>query len=191
MPVVTSLFLAVGLAGPLPPPADHLLNPDFDTAMTDWRYYVDRGAGGRLAWDGTRGSPALGSARVGNIFHGDRYDQWGQCVKLAPGTFTLRAQVASQLATGNRCELRIAVLDQADCNTTAVPLRDLRAFNTLNDGTFEAISIADTAPPTAGAAWVFLSHVRVAAAAHGDSYCWFDHLELSGDPLFGAGFEVD
>ncbi|MDC8014751.1 hypothetical protein [Tahibacter soli] len=190
MPVVTPLFLALGLAGPLPPPADHLLNPDFDTGMSDWRYYLDRGAGGKLEWDATRGSPAVGSARAGNIFHGDRYDAWGQCVKLAPGAFTLRAQVAAQVAAGNRCELRIAVLNQPDCNTTAVPLRDLKAYNTLNDGTFEAVTISDTAPGQAGAAWVFLGHIRVDAAAYGDSYCNFDHVELTGNAVFRSGFDA-
>ena len=189
MTVVASLLLALGLADPFPPPADHVLNPDFDTGMGDWRYYLDRGAGGRLEWDAVRGAPAAGSARAGNIFHGDRYDHWGQCVKLAPGAFTLSAQVASQLAAGNRCELRIAVMNAPDCNTSALPVRDVTATNTLNDGTFEIVTIADVAPASAGAAWVFLSHRRVAAAPHGDSWCNYDHVELVGNAVFRSGFD--
>lgn len=190
MIVAPSLLLALGLAGPLPPPADHLLNPDFDAGMTSWRYYLDSGAGGRLDWDAALGSPAVGSARVGNIYHGERYDHWGQCVKLAPGTFTLRAQVAAQVKTGNRCELRIAALNAADCNTSALPVRDVAAYNTRSDGTFESIAVTDVAPGTVGAAWVFLGHERARNADIGDSYCWFDHVELVGDPVFQGRFEA-
>lgn len=191
MPILPSLLLALTLGDALPPPADHVLNPDFDAGTGDWRYYLDRGAGGRLQWDATRGAPAPGSARVGNVFRGDRYDTWGQCVRVAPGAFTLRAAVGAQVVAGNRCELRIAVLDQPDCNTQAIPLRDLKAYNTRNDGVFETVTIADTVPPGAGAAWVFLGHVRAASATPGDSYCNYDHVELGGDPVFAASFEPD
>lgn len=189
MPVLPSLLLALALGDALPPPFPTVSNGEFDASTADWRYYVDSGAGGRLSWDATQGAPTPGSARVGNIFHGARYDSWGQCVKLAPGPFTLTASVASQLLAGNRCELRIAVLRSADCNTSAVPALDVTAYNVANDGAFEPVSIARTAPATAGAAWIFLSHVRAATAAHGDSWCNFDHVKLVGEAVFASGFD--
>src|SRR6478735_6365012 len=100
MQVLASLLLAAAWMEPLPPPLAVLRNPDFDTdpvtaaAPTNWRWYLDSGTGGELVWDAGVGSPSAGSGRVRNFRSGAREDFWAQCVKLAPGPFTLRAAVS-------------------------------------------------------------------------------------------------
>lgn len=183
----TSLLLALSLVGT--PPADHVLNPDFDAGMTDWKFVLDAGGGGLLQWDAMTGSPAPGSARVANAFGGDRRDSWSQCVLLSPGSVTLRAVVATQVQTGNRCELRLIAVDHNDCSDGSTIVLDHSVANTHNDGTFETISLNDVAPVNSAAAVIYLSHVRVAAASLGASECRFDHIELLGEAIFDDGFD--
>jgi hypothetical protein len=195
MHAIASLLLAAAWMEPLPPPLATLRNPDFDTdpvtapAPTNWRWYLDSGTGGELVWDAAVGSPTAGSGRVRNYRSGAREDFWGQCVKLAPGPFTLRAAVASQLKANASCELRIEVLNKVDCNTSAGLLLTATAVNTLNDGTFETLQITRNAPATSGAAWVSLIHRQTTAAIPGYSYCHFDHVEWDSALLFSDSFE--
>lgn len=186
---VPTLVFALVSTDAVPPPADHVLNPDFDAATSPWRFFVDRGSGGQLDWDGARGDPAAGSAHVGNLWYGARYDLWGQCVTLTPGSVHVLARVAAQLQPGNACELRVSVLDQPDCNIAARVLVDLSARNTRNDGTFEPLSVSGVAPVAAGAVFIALGHVRSSDAPIGASDCWFDHVGFAGDLLFAAKFE--
>lgn len=183
----TSLLLALSLGGT--PPADHVLNPDFDTGTADWKFVLDAGGGGLLQWDATTGSPVPGSARVANALGGDRRDSWSQCVLLPPGPYILRAVVASQVQAGNHCELRLVAVDHNDCSDGSVVVLDHAAANTHNDGMFEMVAFSAVAPPDAAAAVVYLSHVRVAAADLGASECRFDHVELLGDVIFDNAFE--
>ncbi|MBL8298039.1 MAG: hypothetical protein JNN30_06760 [Rhodanobacteraceae bacterium] len=195
MQALASLLLAAAWMEPLPPPLATLRNPDFDTdpvtapAPTNWRWYLDSGAGGELYWDASVGSPTAGSGRVRNYRSGAREDFWAQCVKLAPGPFTLRAAVSSQLKADASCELRIQVLNRTDCNTSAGVLLAATAVNTLNNAGFETLEINRSAPPGSGAAWVSLIHRQTAAAIPGYSYCYFDHVEWDSALLFTDSFE--
>jgi hypothetical protein len=186
---IPTLLFAFASTDAVPPPADHVLNPGFDTATTPWRFFVDHGSGGQLDWDSTRGDPALGSAHVGNLWYGERYDLWGQCVTLTPGAVQVLARVASQTQPGNACELRVSVLDQPNCNVDAHVLREFFARNTLNDGSFEQLSAAGTAPAGTGAAFIALGHVRDTFAPIGASDCWFDNVGFVGDVVFAGRFE--
>lgn len=195
MQALASLLLAAAWMEPLPAPLATLRNPDFDTdpvtapAPTNWRWYLDSGTGGELFWDAAVGSPAAGSGRVRNYRSGAREDFWGQCVKMAPGPFTLRAAVSSQLKANASCELRIEVLNKPDCNTTAGVLLTASVANTVNNAGFETLEIARTAPIHSGAAWVSLIHRQTTAAIPGYSYCHFDHVEWDSTLLFSASFE--
>lgn len=195
MQALASLLLAAAWMEPLPPPLATLRNPDFDTdpvtapAPTNWRWYLDSGTGGELFWDAAVGSPTVGSGRVRNYRSGAREDFWGQCVKMAPGPFTLRAAVSSQLKANASCELRIEVLNKPDCNTTAGLLLTASVANTVNNAGFETLEIARTAPIRSGAAWVSLIHRQTTAATPGYSYCHFDHVEWDSTLLFSASFE--
>jgi hypothetical protein len=195
MQVLASLLLAAAWMEPLPPPLAVLRNPDFDTdpvtavAPTNWRWYLDSGTGGELVWDAGVGSPSAGSGRVRNFRSGAREDFWAQCVKLAPGPFTLRAAVSSQLKANASCELRIEVLNQSDCNTSAGLLLTASAVNTTNNAGFETLEITRTAPLHSGAAWISLIHRQTTAAEPGYSYCHFDHVEWDSALLFSNSFE--
>lgn len=196
MPALASLLLATAWAQPIPAPEVFLRNPDFDTdpvsasAPTNWRWYLSSGAGGELVWDGTVGSPTAGSGRVRNNRSGERRDFWGQCVRLAPGAFTLRAAVQSQLKPNASCELRIDVLNTADCPDGAGVLMTRKIVNTTNNAGFETLEISATAPLHSGAAWVSLAHVQTAAAQIDFSYCHFDHVEWQSPlTVFRSGFE--
>lgn len=195
MQMLAGLLLAAAWMEPLPAPVAYLRNADFDTdpvsapAPTNWRWYLDGGSGGELVWDSSVGSPAAGSGRVRNFRSGAREDFWAQCVRLAPGPFTLRAAVASQLKAQAACELRIEVLNQPDCNTTAGLLLSASVANTTNDAGFETLQIARTAPAHSGAAWVSLIHRQGVGAEPGYSYCHFDHVEWSSSLLFADPFE--
>lgn len=184
----TSLLLALSLGGT--PPAEYVLNPDFGTGTSSWKFVLDAGGGGLLQWDATTGSPAPGSARAANAFGGDRRDSWSQCVLLPPGPFSLRAAIASQVQAGNRCELRIVVVDRDDCSDGSDIVLDHAVPNTHNDGMFETVAFDAVAPADSAAGVVFLSHVRVAAANLGASECRFDHVELLADAIFDDGFEL-
>jgi hypothetical protein len=195
MQVLASLLLAAAWMEPLPPPLAVLRNPDFDTdpvtatAPTNWRWYLDSGTGGELVWDSSVGSPTAGSGRVRNFRSGAREDFWAQCVKLAPGPFTLRTAVSSQLKANASCELRIEVLNQADCNTSAGLLLTASAVNTTNNAGFETLEITRNAPLHSGAAWISLIHRQTSAAEPGYSYCHFDHVEWDSSLLFSSSFE--
>jgi hypothetical protein len=195
MQVLASLLLAAAWVEPLPPPLAVLRNPDFDTdpvtatAPTNWRWYLDSGTGGELVWDSSVGSPTAGSGRVRNFRSGAREDFWAQCVKLAPGPFTLRTAVSSQLKANASCELRIEVLNQADCNTSAGLLLTASAVNTTNNAGFETLEITRNAPLHSGAAWISLIHRQTSAAEPGYSYCHFDHVEWDSSLLFSSSFE--
>jgi len=187
--LIPALLFALSAADAMSPPSAQVLNPDFDTATSPWQFFLDGGTGGSLDWSATRGDPAVGSAHAGNTWHGARYDAWGQCVSLLPGSFQLDARVAAVLQTGNSCEVRVAVVDQPDCNVTANVLLDVRVHNTLNNGNFEALSASGIAPAGSGAAAIFLAHVRSDAALIGPSDCWFDHVGFAGDLVFAASFD--
>ncbi|HSX62482.1 MAG TPA: hypothetical protein VLF18_20035 [Tahibacter sp.] len=195
MQALASLLLAAAWMEPLPPPLATLRNPEFDTdpvtapAPTNWRWYLDSGTGGELVWDAAVGSPTAGSGRVRNFRSGAREDFWGQCVKLAPGPFTLRAAVSSQLKDSASCELRIEVLNKTDCNATAGLLLTASVANTANNAGFETLQITRNAPPGSGAAWVSLIHRQTTAAIPGYSYCHFDHVEWDSPLLFTDSFE--
>ncbi len=187
--LIPTLLLALAATDPVPPPADHVLNPHFDTTTTPWRFFLDQGTGGQLDWDSVRGDPTPGSAHVGNLWYGERYDLWGQCVTLAPGALQVLGRVASQTQPGNACELRVSVVDQHDCNVDARVLASYFARNTRNDGTFEALSVSGIAPAGAGAAFIALGHVRDTFAPIGASDCWFDEVGFVGDVVFAGHFE--
>lgn len=195
MQALASLLLAAAWMEPLPAPLATLRNPEFDTdpvtapAPTNWRWYLDSGTGGELVWDPAVGSPMAGSGRVRNFRSGAREDFWGQCVKLAPGPFTLRVAVASQLKAEASCELRIEVLNKSDCNTSAGLLLTASVSNTLNNAGFETLEITRNAPLRSGAAWVSLIHRQTTAATPGYSYCHFDHVEWDSALLFSSSFE--
>ncbi|MEO8673595.1 MAG: hypothetical protein ABI411_19965 [Tahibacter sp.] len=189
--LLTSLLLALSLSDALPLPADHILNPDFDPAFraANWQFHLDGGTHGHVDWDATVGSPGLGSAKASSVWHDAGKDGWSQCITLPAGPFMVNVAVASNLLAGNRCELRVAVVNQNNCNIMAGIVVDLNAQNALNDGTFETLGVSGIVPAGAGAAAIYLSHVRSATAAIGDSTCYFDHVQLNGDPLFVAGFD--
>lgn len=198
---IPNLLLALAGADFVPAPADHVLNPDFDTdpvptepyegdtgpEPSHWRWYLSYG--GSVNWDTTRGDPAPGSVRVANLYSGVRYDAVAQCVTLSPGPLTLTVRVAALVKAGAACEVRVAVVDQADCSVSAHVLRDLRARNTRNDGTFETVAIGGVAPAGAGAMAIYLAHVNDATAHVGYSDCWYDHVTFAGEAMFKAGFE--
>lgn len=186
--LIPTLLLAFAATDAVPPPADHVLNPGFDTTTTPWRFFLDRGSGGQLDWDSVRGDPAPGSAHVGNLWYGERYDLWGQCVTLTPGAVQVLARVASQVQAGNACELRVSVVDLPNCNEGRV-LAQFFARNTRNDGTFEQLSAVGTAPATAAGAFIALGHVRDTFAPIGASDCWFDNVGFVGDVVFAGRFE--
>jgi hypothetical protein len=186
---IAALLIALSAADTVPPPSAQVLNPDFDRATSPWQFFLDGGTGGSLDWSATRGDPALGSAHAGNVWHGARYDAWGQCVSVTPGSFQLDARVAALLQSGNSCEVRVAVVDQPDCNVNASVLLDVRVHNTHNDGNFEALSASGIAPAGSGAAAIFLAHVRTDAASIGASDCWFDHVGFAGDLVFAGSFD--
>lgn len=200
MQALTSLLLAAAWMEPMPPPLTVLRNPDFDTdpaaavspAPTNWRWFLDDGAGGELVWDGTTGAPAAGSGRVRNNRGNLRADFWGQCLKVAPGPFTLRAAVASQLKPNASCELRVEINDRADCSTTppgATNLLTRSVAATTNNAGFETVQISAVAPLGSASAWVLLAHRQTSAATPGYSYCHFDHVEWAGSVIFSGGFE--
>jgi len=187
--MLAALLLALAAAAPVPPPADHVVNPDFDTGTDPWRFMIDRGAGGILDWDAAAGAPTAGSARVGNIYIGARYDAWEQCITLGEGPFSVQVAVASLLKAGNQCELRVVVVDRVDCSEGSGILVDLKATNTLNTGAFETIGVAGDAPANSGAVALFLAHKRAQNAAPGDSYCRYDHVQAVGNTVFANAFE--
>lgn len=197
MQAIASLLLAAAWTQPLPAPETFLRNPEFDTdpvsasAPINWRWYLDSGTGGDVSWDAAVGSPAAGSGRVRNLRSGPRRDFWGQCVKLAPGAFTLRASVQPQLKPNASCELRIDVLNTADCPDGAGVLLTRKVANATNNAGFETLEIAAVAPLHSGAAWVSLAHTQTAAAAIDYSYCHFDHVEWQSPlHLFRGGFDA-
>jgi hypothetical protein len=197
MQTLAALLLATAWMEPLPAPLATLRNPEFDTdpviatAPTNWRWYLDDGAGGELVWDGSTGSPALGSGRVRNQRSGVREDFWGQCVKIAPGPFTLRAAVASQLKPNAWCELRVEVLDTPNCSTAsgAHTLLSATVAAVTNNAGFETVQVARNAPAGSGSAWISLIHRQSAAATPGASYCHFDHVEWQSSIVFVSSFD--
>ncbi len=199
--LVAKMLVALVAADYMPPPADHVLNPDFDTDPVSpsgyvgstspdpspWRWYLSYG--GQVTWDPLRGDPGAGSAHVGNVRSGARYDALAQCVTVAPGAYSLVVRVASQLKAGAACQVRVQVVDQTQCNTVALVLAEQTVRNVANSGSFETLTLSGTAPPGAGAMAIWLGHVSDASAQPGASDCWFDHVRLGGDVMFRAGFE--
>jgi hypothetical protein len=165
-----------------------VVNPDFDTGMTGWAFVL--GYGGIVDWDAAAGDPAGGSALAGNIFAGPHRDGWKQCVPFAATDFTISARVASALQTGNRCRIRVDFIANPDCvDGTPIVLESLTG-NTLSDGSFETVVAGGALPDGVQAAAVFLEHIRSHDAAAGDSFCHFDHIEVTGGgSIFAATFE--
>lgn len=169
--------------------AAQVVNPDFSAGTDGWSFSLDAGSGGILQWDAAAGDPAPGSARVGNVFLGERIDSWRQCVPVTGSDYAFTAAVASALKTGNKCRIRLDFIAAADCvNGTPVALEAV-LDNTRNDGTFETRSAGGPLPDGTRAVAVFLSHVRSGTAAAGDSYCNFDHVEFAPDAVFSAQFD--
>lgn len=166
-----------------------IMNPDFDSSTSGWKFFMDAGAGGLFQWNDSVGSPTIGSAQVGNNYIGERRDSWGQCIALHSGTVTLNTQVKSVLKENNHCELKIVAVDKADCATGAGILAETQTVNSQTDNSFENMQVTLNVPAGAQSAVVFLSHLRSATAVAGASDCYFDHIELLGDALFYSGFE--
>jgi hypothetical protein len=185
--LLPTLLLALATTDSLPLPADHVVNPDFDANTSFWQFHPTQGA--NLEWDATHGSPGLGSAHIRNSWNHASFDFFSQCVTLPPGGFEVDARVASQLQLPNRCEIRVDVVDQPDCNISAHVLVEVKAHNSLNDGSFETVAVTGVAPLGSGAAAIFIGHVRDGAAAIAPSDCWFDHVGFAGDPVFAGSFE--
>jgi len=200
MQALAGLLLAAAWMEPMPPPLTVLRNPEFDTdpgaaispAPTNWRWYLDNGAGGQVQWDAAVGSPVAGSGQVGNLRGNIRADFWGQCLKVSPGPFILRAAVSPQLKPNASCELRIEINDRADCSTTPPGVTNVltrTAVATTNNLGFETVQISANAPLDSASAWVLLVHRQTSAATAGHSYCHFDHVEWQGSVIFAGGFD--
>jgi len=171
------------------PAVGQVVNPDFTTDTNGWSPFLDAGGGGSVGWDGTIGYPLPGSALAGNVFPGAHVDGWRQCVPFSAGDFALSAAVASSLASGNSCRIKLDFIALPDCvNGTPVELEAI-AVNTRNDGTFETVGSAGALPAGIQAVALSLEHVHDKDAIAGDSTCHFDHILLDADTVFADDFE--
>lgn len=166
-----------------------VVNGDFEGSADHWGISLDAGAGGIVDWDPTTGDPGPGSARAGNVFVGTQVDGWRQCVPFSSADYAVSAAVASALKAGNSCRIKLAFIANADCIDDTPVVLEVLLHNARNDGTFETLASAGKLPDGILAVAVSLDHVRVMEADAGDSFCHFDHVELTPDTIFAAAFE--